>query len=316
MNVLVTGANGFVGKALCEALLENGHRVIAIYRSQQKVTVGVSPHFISDINAKTDWSEVLSNVDVVVHLAARVHVMNDIAENPLMEFRKINVDASLNLANQAILAGVKRFIYLSSIKVNGEFTLADKPFTETDIANPQDAYAISKHEAELALWGVCQHNNMELVIIRPPLIYGAGVKANFANMMRVVKRRIPLPLGKIHNQRSFIYVNNLTSLIIRCVEHTAAANQLFLASDNCDLSTTDLLTRCAKALAVKSRLIPIPQKMIEMAAAMLGKRDFAQRLCGNLQVNSAKARNLLAWQPPFTIDQGLKATAMNFDDGK
>jgi nucleoside-diphosphate-sugar epimerase len=316
MNVLVTGANGFVGKALCEALLENGHRVIAIYRSQQKVRVGVSPHFISDINASTDWSEVLSNVDVVVHLAARVHVMNDIAENPLMEFRKINVDASLNLANQAILAGVKRFIYLSSIKVNGEFTLADKPFTETDIANPQDAYAISKHEAELALWGVCQHNNMELVIIRPPLIYGAGVKANFANMMRVVKRGVPLPLGKIHNQRSFIYVNNLTSLIIRCVEHTAAANQLFLASDNCDLSTTDLLTRCAKALAVKSRLIPIPQKMIEMAAAMLGKRDFAQRLCGNLQVNSAKARNLLAWQPPFTIDQGLKATAMNFDDGK
>ena len=316
MNVLVTGANGFVGKVLCETLLESGHHVIAVYRNQRQVAVDVSPYFISDINLNTNWSEVLSNVDVVVHLAARVHVMNDRVENPLQEFRKVNVDASLNLVNQAILAGVKRFIYLSSIKVNGECTLIDKPYVETDIANPQDAYAISKYEAEIALMNACQNNEMEFVIIRPPLIYGAGVKANFAKMMRIVKRGIPLPLGKVHNQRSLIYVKNLASLITRCMEHPAAANQLFLASDNCDLSTTNLLAACAKALAVKPRLLSVPQKVIEMAAVILGKRDLTQRLYGNLQVNSAKARSLLAWQPPFTVEQGLKATAMNLDDGK
>jgi nucleoside-diphosphate-sugar epimerase len=254
-------------------------------------------------------------VDVIVHLAARVHVMNDSAEDPLAEFRKLNVDATLNLANQAKVAGVKRFIYISSVKVNGELTAANQPFVEADVANPQDAYAISKYEAELALTNLCQHSPMQLVIIRPPLIYGAGVKANFASMMRVVKKGFPLPFGKINNRRSLIYVNNLTSLIARCVEHPAAANQLFLASDNCDLSTTDLLIQCAKALGVKSRLLPVPQTAIEFIATLLGKRHFAQRLCGNLQVDSAKARLLLAWQPPFTVEQGLKVTAINSNVG-
>ena len=315
MNILVTGASGFVGKVLCETLLENAYEVTGVYRAQSNIVPNVKPCVISDISATTDWKESLSNVDVIVHLAARVHVMNDSAEDPLAEFRKLNVDATLNLANQAKVAGVKRFIYISSVKVNGELTAANQPFVEADVANPQDAYAISKYEAELALTNLCQHSPMQLVIIRPPLIYGAGVKANFASMMRVVKKGFPLPFGKINNRRSLIYVNNLTSLIARCVEHPAAANQLFLASDNCDLSTTDLLIQCAKALGVKSRLLPVPQTAIEFIATLLGKRHFAQRLCGNLQVDSAKARLLLAWQPPFTVEQGLKVTAINSNVG-
>ena len=310
MQVLVTGANGFVGRSLCLALPDDGHKVLEAVRSLDKQIIGVDQVLITSIGKTTDWSSALQNVDVVVHLAARVHVMNEVAVDVLAEFRKVNVEGTLNLANQAAKAGVKRFVFVSSIKVNGEHTLAGFPFTANDTANPQDPYGISKHEAEQGLLLIAQQTGMEVVIVRPPLVYGAGVKANFASMMRVVKRGIPLPLGAIHNKRSFVYIGNLVSLIVRCIDHPAAANQVFLVSDGCDLSTTELLQKCAVALGVKARLLPVPQKLLAFSLALLGKRAVAQRLCGNLQVDISKARSLLGWVPPVSVEDGLKATAL------
>jgi nucleoside-diphosphate-sugar epimerase len=256
-----------------------------------------------------NWSAALDGIDVVVHLAARVHVMRETVSDPLSVFRETNVAGTLNLASQAAAAGVHRFVFISSIKVNGEHPKGDKPFTETDTPNPQDAYGISKLEAEQGLLKIAQETGMEVVIIRPPLVYGAGVKANFLSMMRAIRKGIPLPLGAIHNKRSFVYTGNLVSLILKCIDHPAAANQVFLVSDGHDLSTTELLKECAVALDVKSRLLPVPQKLIEIGAAMLGKANVAQRLCGNLQVDITKARTLLGWEPPFSVADGLKKTA-------
>jgi nucleoside-diphosphate-sugar epimerase len=309
MKVLATGANGFVGRALCAELIKQGLTVLAAVREKTAIE-SWTPIVIGNINNATNWSTALSGVDVVVHLAARVHVMNDTSVDPLAEFRKVNVDGTLNLARQAANAGVKRFIFISSVKVNGEHTAAGKPFAEDIVANPQDAYGISKLEAELGLLKIAQETGMDVVIIRPPLVYGSGVKANFASMMRAVKRGIPLPLGAIDNKRSFVYVGNLVSMIVRCIDHPAAANQVFMVSDGYDLSTTELLRCCAEALGVKARLLPLPQKLLEIGAALLGKRDVAQRLCGNLQVDITKARTMLGWTPPFSVADGLKATAL------
>ena len=310
MKILVTGASGLVGKFLCKDLSRKNNLVVAALRSTIVVNSCAEQVKIKAIGRATDWSQALQDVEVVVHLAARVHVMNEVAVDALAEFRKVNVEGTLNLANQAAKAGVKRFIFVSSIKVNGEHTLAACPFTENDDANPQDPYGISKHEAEQGLFLIAQQTGMEVVIIRPPLVYGAGVKANFASMMRVVKRGIPLPLGAIQNKRSFVYVGNLVSLIVRCMDHPAAANQVFLVSDGCDLSTTELLQKCAVALGVKARLLPVPQKLLAFSLALLGKRAVAQRLCGNLQVDISKAHSLLGWEPPVSVEDGLKATAL------
>jgi len=316
MKLLITGANGFVGKSLCAELRYQGHTVLAAVRSLDKQVVDVDKVLITSIGKETDWCSALQNVEVVIHLAARVHVMNETVVDPLTEFRKVNVDGTLNLAMQAAKAGVKRFIFISSAKVNGEQTELGKPFTEASAANSQDAYGISKHEAEQGLMRIAEQTGMEVVIIRPPLVYGAGVKANFATMMRAVKQGIPLPLGAIHNKRSFVYVGNLVSFILRCVDHPAAANQTFLVSDGHDLSTTELLQACAVALGVKARLLPVPQKFLELCLAVLGKRAVAQRLCGNLQVDISKAHTLLGWAPPISQTDGLKATVMDLIQGK
>ncbi|MDO9050010.1 MAG: SDR family oxidoreductase [Methylotenera sp.] len=313
MKVLITGVTGFVGKELCAELLSQGHEILVAVRTKVVAIKNVEMTMVGEINRGTDWSSALRDVDVVIHLAARVHVMHDTVVDPLAEFRKVNVDGTLNLAHQAAKAGVKRFIFISSIKVNGEHTEADKPFKESDVANPQDAYGVSKFEAEQGLLQIAQQTGLEVVIIRPPLVYGAGVKANFASMMRAVKRGIPLPLGAIHNKRSFVYVGNLVSLITRCVDHPAAVSQVFLVSDGHDLSTTELLSACAVALDVKSRLLPVPQKLIELSAVLVGKKDIAQRLCGNLQVDITKARTLLGWAPSVSVADGLKATALGLD---
>ncbi len=236
--VLVTGANGFVGKPLCLALFEQGQALRAAVRSENVQVENCEIGDIADISGQTDWRNALQGVKVVIHLAARVHVMKDASIDPLAEFRKINVEGTLNLAKQAAKAGVKRFIFISSIKVNGEHSDLDKPFTEADVANPQDAYGLSKYEAEQGLLLIAQQTGMEVVIIRPPLIYGPGVKANFKSMLHFVKRGIPLPFGNINNKRSFIYLGNLISLIMRCIDHPEAANQVFLVSDGDDLSTT------------------------------------------------------------------------------
>ncbi|MDD2932284.1 MAG: SDR family oxidoreductase [Methylotenera sp.] len=310
MKVLITGATGFVGKVLCAELFSQGHEIRAAVRTKVAPIENVEMTMVGEIDRGTDWSSALRDIDVVIHLAARVHVMLDTVVDPLAEFRKVNVDGTLNLAHQAARAGVKRFIFISSIKVNGEHTEADKPFKESDVANPQDAYGVSKFEAEQGLLKILPETGMEVVVIRPPLIYGTGVKANFSSMMRAVKRGIPLPLGAIRNKRSFVYVGNLVSLITTCIDHPAAVNQVFLVSDGHDLSTTELLSACAVALDVKPRLLPVPQKLIEVGAAMLGKQAVAQRLCGNLQVDMTKARTLLGWVPTFSVEQGLKATAL------
>ena len=309
MKVLITGASGFVGRSLCAELPRQGHPVRVAVRSANVHLDEFERAIISSIDRGTDWSAALGDVSVVIHLASRVHVMNDKVADPLAEFRKVNVDGTLKLAQQSAKVGVKRFIFISSIKVNGEHTELGKPFTELAAANPQDAYGISKHEAEQGLLLIAQQTGMEVVIIRPPLVYGAAVKANFASMMMAVKRGIPLPLGAIHNKRSFVYVSNLVSLIMCCVDHPAAANHVFMVSDGQDLSTTELLQGCAEALGVKSRLLPMPQKLVEACAILLGKRALAQRLCGNLQVDITNTRELLGWEPPFSVAEGLKATA-------
>ena len=308
MNVLITGASGFVGRVLCETLLKSGYHVRGVYRDCSRVDARMQPVLVSEINAHTNWAESLLGVDVIVHLAARVHVMNDTAVNPLEEFRNINVEGTLNLARQAAKAGVKRFVFVSSVKVNGELTEIDKPFSEDDVACPQDAYGLSKFEAEQGLLQVAKITHMDVVIIRPPLVYGAGVKANFAKLLLAVKNGVPLPLGSIVNKRSFIYVENLTSFILRCTNHPRATNQIFLVSDGDDISTSELLRMSAQLLDVKSHIFSVPQKTIEFIAKLLGKQDMAQRLLGNLQVDITKSYQLLEWKPPFTIKDGLNKT--------
>jgi nucleoside-diphosphate-sugar epimerase len=315
MKILVTGANGFVGKFLCDELFQQGFSVRAGGRSANSAIATVETVIIGAIDSETDWSNALQDIDVVIHLAARVHVMADDAVDPLEVYRKVNTLGTLNLAQQAVEQGVKRFIFLSSIKVNGEHTELDKPFNENDIPNPQDNYGLSKYEAEQGLFLIAQKTEMDIVVIRPPLIYGSGVKANFARMMNVVKRGIPLPFGAIYNKRSVVYMGNLVSLILRCIDHPAAANQVFLVSDGCDISTTELLRACATALGVKARLLPMPQTWIESGASLLGKQAIVQRLCGSLQVDITKAKQHLGWSPPFQLAEGLKLTTLGISSG-
>ncbi|WP_373976010.1 SDR family oxidoreductase [Chitinibacter sp. SCUT-21] len=309
--ILITGANGFIGRALCSRLLQQKTFFRAVTRRGEG-----GGGAVGDIDETTDWSDALADVAVVVHTAARVHIMNDASLDPLAEFRKVNVDGTLNLARQAVAAGVRRFVFISSIKVNGEGTKLGQPFRADDIAAPLDPYGISKSEAEQGLLQLANDTGLEVVIIRPPLVYGPGVKANFASMMKWLCKGVPLPLGAVQNKRSLVALDNLVDLIWTCVQHPAAANQIFLASDGEDLSTTELLQRMAKASGVASRLIPVPMWMLQTGAALLGKSDMAQRLCGSLQVDISKARELLGWQPPVSVDEALLKTARAFLDRK
>lgn len=307
MRILITGASGFVGRALCTALADSAHKVVACARS--KLFQEVAKHeyiLVPVVDGHTDWQMYLAEMDVVVHLAARVHVMREPLANPLDAYRETNVEGTMNLARQAAKAGIKRFIFISSIKVNGEQTLPGKPFTANDVATPADVYGISKFEAEQGLLALTRETGMEVVIIRPPLVYGPGVKGNFANMMNLMRRSLPLPFGAIHNQRSLVAIDNLVSLIITCIDHPAAANQVFLVSDGEDVSTSDLLRRLAKAAGVSSRLIPIPAGVLNTGLTMLGKRMVAQRLLGSLQVDISKTQEMLGWAPPVTVDEGLR----------
>lgn len=310
--VLVTGASGFVGRPLCEEMLRQKLQIVASVNSRCSFPFGVDLADVGAITGQTNWTDVLYDVNAVIHLAARVHVMHDADIDPLAKFRAVNVEGTLKLARQAAEAGVQRFIFLSSIKVNGEQTLSEKQFTELDSPAPQDAYAITKWEAEQGLLKIAQKSRMEVVIIRPPLVYGPGVKANFLTMMRWLHKRIPLPLGAIHNQRSLVALDNLVDLIITCLDHPAAANQVFLAGDGEDLSTPELLRRLGLAMGKPVRLLPVPVGLLKSGAALLGKSDMAQRLCESLQVDISKARNLLGWNPPISVDEGLRRTAQYF----
>jgi UDP-glucose 4-epimerase len=309
--ILVTGATGFVGRALLQALRQKADvRVIAASRSKSDFAEDIE-HRQHDL-LDTARTPSLTDVSIIIHTAARVHVMNDAKRDALDAYRAANVAGTIALANAAAKAGVKRFIFLSSIKVNGERTPSDKAFTAVDVPKPTDPYAISKWEAEQALRDLETSTGMEIVIIRPPLVYGPGVKANFRKMMEWLARGIPLPLGAVHNRRSLVYIKNLVSLITLCLEHPQAANQTFLVSDGEDLSTTALLWRVSDALGRDSHLIPVPPLLLAVAARCLGKTPAIQRLCSSLQVDIAHTRATLNWTPPYTVTDGLQETVTAF----
>jgi nucleoside-diphosphate-sugar epimerase len=299
--IVVTGASGFVGRGLHIALRQAGKTVRALSRFGGNDLTAIGP-----ITPDTDWIEYLQNVTCVVHLAARVHILRDQASNPLQEFRMVNTGATLDLARQAAEAGVRRFVFVSSIKVNGEVTSPGCPFRADDPPRPADPYAVSKMEAEQGLHEIAATTGMEIVIIRPPLIYGPGVKANFANLMKWISRGVPLPFGAItENRRSLIAVQNLIDLIVCCTEHPRAAGQLFLASDGEDLSTAELVRRIGVALGRPARLDSVPVILLNTAAILTGKADVAQRLLGSLQIDSTKTCDVLGWRPPLSTTEGL-----------
>jgi UDP-glucose 4-epimerase len=305
---LITGANGFVGRALIAELTRRGLPFRAASRLPREGHVA-----IGEICATTDWRGALAGVDAVIHLAARVHVMDRSLAQADAEFRPVNVEGTLNLMRQARAAGVKRLVYLSSIKVNGETTDGRGPFTANEAPKPEDAYGRSKLEAERGLLTLAEEGGTEAVIIRPPLIYGPGVKANFAAMMKWVRLGVPLPLGAVSNTRSLVFAGNLADLIIRAASHPAAANEVFLASDDHDLSTAELLRGLALAMGVPSRLIPVPAGILSAGAAMLGRGAVAGRLLGSLAVDIDKTRRVLDWTQPYSVAEGLRATANGRD---
>jgi nucleoside-diphosphate-sugar epimerase len=309
---MITGANGFLGQALCAQAVVRGMGVRGATRLPHVQLAGVEPCAVGDIDGLTPWQAALTGCEVVVHLAARVHVMQEVAAHPLAEFRKVNVEGTLNLARQAAAAGVRRFVFLSSIKVNGDATQPGVPYRADDTPAPQDPYGLSKFEAEQGLHQIALQTGMELVVIRPPLVYGPGVKANFASMMRLLQRGIPLPLGAIHNRRSLVALDNLVDLIVTCITHPAAINQTFLVSDGEDVSTPELLRRTGQAMGHPARLLPVPTPCLRLAAAVVGRQDMAERLCGSLQLDIEKTQRLLGWRPPLTLDQGLKQAVKGY----
>lgn len=312
--ILVTGATGFVGQALVVKLLAEKNNVIAGVRRKSFVFDSKLKQLeLGDLSSGEAISLDSASIDIIIHTAARVHIMNEtIGSDPLTEFRKVNTAATINLARQAADVGVKRFIFISSVKVNGEMTIAGKPFQPTDDDIPTDPYGLSKYEAEQGLLKIADETGMEVVIIRPPLIYGPNVKANFSSMMKWVYKGIPLPLGAIENKRSLIGIDNLCDFIIHCIDHPKAANEVFLISDGEDVSTSELLNKVAKAFGLKARLLPISVSIMTFAATLIGKKAVANRLFSSLQVDSAKARDLLDWKPLITMDEQLKKTAVAY----
>ncbi len=303
MRILITGANGFVGEALCARLAGVGHSVQAAVRTSSGLSDETVVGSIDDV---TDWKHIVSGCGAVVHLAARVHVMHDSAEDPLALYRVTNTEATLNLARQAAQAGVKRFVFISTIKVNGEGR--DAPYRETDTPAPEDAYAISKWEAEQGLLRIAEETELEVVILRPPLVYGPGVKANFLRLMQGVQKGWPLPLGAIRNKRSLLYLGNFVDAIRVCVEHPAAAGQTFLLDDGQAVSTPELIHAVARAMDRPARMISVPMGVLQLAGALLGKRAAVARLTGSLWVDSSLIRTRLGWMPPYSMDAGLAAT--------
>ena len=310
---LVTGATGFVGAAIVRRLAvecNSSNVLAAVRRTDTSLPEGVQHVQIGDLLPTTDWSNALRGVSAVVHCAARVHVMNENSPDPLSEFRQVNVEGTVNLARQAADAGVRRFIFLSSIKVNGESTELAQPFTAEDLPAPEDPYGISKHEAEKLLRLISSETGMEVVIIRSPLVYGPGVKANFGSLIRWLARGLPLPLAAAtKNRRSLVALDNLVDLIVTCLNHSAAANQIFLVSDGEDLSTVELIKRMGVALGLPSRLFYIPPKMLKFSAEIVKKPGIYRRLCGSLELDISKTRQLLGWTPPVSIDEGLRRAA-------
>jgi nucleoside-diphosphate-sugar epimerase len=307
---LVTGANGFIGRALCKRLRIDGWQVRGSVRSSKQLVHlqdGVEAVIVESIGPDTDWTEALIGVDTVVHLAARVHVFNDSAQNPMVTFRKVNVNGTERLARTAASAGARRFFYMSSVKVNGEGR--STPYQEEDTLNPQDPYGISKWEAEQVLHKIADETDLEVVIVRPPLVYGPGVKANFLRLLDMVNRGIPLPLASVYNRRSLIYLDNIVDAALLCLTHPNAAGQTYLVSDGEDVSTPELLRRMGLALGRPARLIPLPLILMHLAGRALGKSAETQRLLSSLTIDCSKIQRELGWRAPYTMAEGLTATA-------
>jgi UDP-glucose 4-epimerase len=301
--MLITGANGFVGRALCIHLAASSHAVCSAVRALSGLPEEV---VVGSINKNTDWRAALAGCNAVIHLAARVHIMNDTEQDPLALYRATNTEATLNLARQAAQSGVKRFVFISTIKVNGEGR--DAPYREIDEPAPEDAYAISKWEAEQGLQRIAQETGLEIVILRPPLVYGPGVKANFLRLMRTVASGWPLPLGGIHNKRSLLYLGNFVDAIRLCLEHPDAAGQTFLLDDGQAVSTPELIRAVAQAMGRPARMLAVPVVALEWMGILLGKRAAVARLTGSLYVDGTAIRTRLGWAPPFSMEAGLAAT--------
>lgn len=308
--ILLTGASGFVGGHLSTRLArEPGQATTAAVRqasrgllSKQLPTIGIDP-----IGPETRWQDALAGVNVVIHAAARVHVMDEQAADPLAEYRRVNTAGTLHLAREAAKAGVRRLIFLSTVKVLGDSTRPGRPFRVDDPPAPSDPYAISKHEAEEGLRQIAAKTSLEVVVIRPPLVYGAGVGGNFARLLDAVARRQRLPLAAIDNRRSLVFVDNLVDLIIKCIDHDKAPGRAWLVSDGEDLSTPELVRRLAAQLNQPPRLLPVPPALLRLAGFLTGRRAAVDRLTGSLQVDISATRELLGWQPPVTVDEGLRS---------
>lgn len=313
MNILVTGANGFIGQTLVKSLLQTQHKVIACVRESVTPTLNCEYRFIDKLDSTTSWKQILKNVDIVIHCAGKASMTKYDAKDFSKSLKEINTAATLNLAKQAVDSGVQRLIFLSSIKVNGEYSLPNKPFTPNVPYPPSHPYGLSKYEAEIGLKRITKNSAMDYVIIRPTLVYGENVKGNFNALMKWTYRGVPIPLGAItNNLRSLVYVDNLTHFIINTIENADSKNQVFLVSDDTDISTATMLDYIATGLGVKNKALPVSPILIKAGAQLVGKRHVAQRLCGSLQVDISKAKDTLNWQPKISTEEAIKKTAQYY----
>ena len=305
--LLVTGGSGFIGKAVCENLKKNNYTINITSRSNIVTNLsGVTIYNINEIDENTNWFQALNAVSCVIHCAAKTHVMNNNKQNSLSSFRKVNVEGTLNLAKQAVACGVKRFIFISSIKVNGERTKKSSMFRYNDIPKPQDSYGISKWEAEKGLWEISKQTGLELVIVRAPLVCGPGVKGNLRSLIKLIQYRIPLPFSLIKNQRSLISIDNLVDLIIYCIEDHKISGNTFLVSDEKDISTPDLVRQIASSMGLSARLFPLPLSFLKFFGFILGKKNEIDRLIGSLQIDNSYTKKILNWTPPVSVEEGIR----------
>jgi len=305
--LLVTGGSGFIGKAVCENLKKNNYRINITSRRDMATNLsGVKIYNINEIDENTNWFGALNTVSCVIHCAAKSNMINNNKQNSLSSFRKVNVEGTLNLAKQAVACGVKRFIFLSSIKVNGEKTEKSSMFRYNDIPKPEDSYAISKWEAEKGLWEISKQTGLEVVIIRAPLVCGPGVKGNLRSLIKLIQYRIPLPFSLIKNQRSLVSIDNLVDLIVHCIDDHKASGNTFLVSDEEDISTPDLVRQIASSMGLSVRLFPIPLSLLKFFGFLLGKKNEIDRLIGSLQIDNSYTKEILNWTPPIRVEEGIR----------
>jgi len=314
-SILVTGASGFIGRALCAELVNAGHKVVGAVRSEpsERIT-GVNYITVGDINSETQWTSYLDDVDVIIHLAARVHQLNENTNDLIKKYRKVNVEGTLHLANSALNANVRRFIFLSSIKANGEKTVKGMHFSAQSTPEPCDPYGISKYEAEVSLKALTSDTNLDIVILRPPLVYGPKVGGNFIRLLGIISKGMPLPFGAVNNKRSMIFLYNLTDVIRVCIDHPKAAGKVLLVSDKEDLSTAELITKIASIMKKNILLLSIPIVFMHKLATLLGKKQEIERLCESLSLDIDETTQLLDWVPPISMDEGLTQTIAWYHD--